>query len=154
MTTDDTPRRLPQRQAAIVQMAREHLRQYLATDGEEGYYRGASRSRIPSLILTTIGRRSGKPYSTPLYFGEDAGRYILIGSFGGSRTHPDWYLNLVANPAVEVQIRGERFAALARAATPAERPALWALMAALMPGYDTYQAEAGRVIPVVIVERV
>ena len=58
-------------------------------------------------------RRSGKPYSTPLYFGEHAGRYVLVASYAGSDTHPKWYLNLREHPEVEVQVRGERFAARA-----------------------------------------
>lgn len=150
----EIPKRLPERQAGIVRMARDHLARYVATDGEDGYYRKESTNPLPTLILTTVGRTSGKPYATPLYFGEDAGRYILIGSFGGSRSHPDWYLNLVANPEVEIQIKDERFPARARTAAPEERPALWAPMAAAMPGYDTYQQQANRDIPVVILERI
>lgn len=154
MATDDIPRHLPERQVGIVRMARDHLARYLATDGEDGYYRAESTNPLPALILTTVGRKSGKPYATPLYFGEDAGRYVLIGSFGGYEKHPDWYLNLREQPVVQVQIRDERFNARARDATAEERPRLWQHMAERMPGYDAYQERANREIPVVILERV
>ena len=129
---------------------REHLHRYVATDGGNGHeWRGA-----PTLLLTTRGRRSGKLRRTALYYGEDEGRYILVGSDGGAPRDPAWCLNVVANPAVVVQIRDETFAALARLAGPDERPPLWELMTAIFPKYAAYQRKAGREIPVVIVERV
>jgi deazaflavin-dependent oxidoreductase (nitroreductase family) len=128
----------------------EHVRRYRDTDGEVGYlWRG-----VPTLILTTTGRRSGQPRSSPLIFGQDGDAYLVVASKGGSARHPAWYLNLVANPKVEVQVKGERFEAVARTAGADERPRLWGLMAGIWPDYDVYQERTARQIPVVILERI
>ena len=152
MAPRDTPEAARQRDERFRRTSSEHLQRYLATGGDEGYI--SPESGMPNLILTTIGRRTGEPYATPLYYGEDEGRYILVASYAGADKHPKWYLNLVANPAVEVQIRGERFAARARTATPQEKPALLAMMAARYPRYDVFQQDTEREIPVIILERV
>jgi deazaflavin-dependent oxidoreductase (nitroreductase family) len=128
----------------------EHVRRYLATDGEDGYL----WNNAPILLLTTTGRKSGKQYTTPLIFGEDNGRYLIVGSRGGAETHAQWYLNLRANPEVGVQIKGEKFKARARTADDNEKPALWKVMTKLWPDYDNYQTRTQRVIPVVILERI
>lgn len=128
---------------------REHLERYLQTDGEDGHiWRG-----VPTLLLTTTGRKSGEPYTTPLIYGEDAGRYMVVASRGGAPSHPQWYLNLNANPSVGAQVAADKFQATARTASPDEKPALWALMTAIYPPYDEYQAATEREIPVVILER-
>lgn len=128
---------------------REHLERYLQTDGEDGHiWRG-----VPTLLLTTTGRKSGEPYTTPLIYGEDAGRYVVVASRGGAPSHPQWHLNLTANPSVAVQVAADKFQATARTASPDEKPALWALMAGIYPPYDEYQAATEREIPVVILER-
>jgi deazaflavin-dependent oxidoreductase (nitroreductase family) len=108
------------------------------------------------LLLTTRGRRSGKLRRTALWFFEDRDRYLLVGSNGGSKRHPAWYLNLVEHPEVDVQVRDERFAARARPAEADERPQLWKRLAAEVPQYASYQKKLGsrRELPVVIVERV
>jgi deazaflavin-dependent oxidoreductase (nitroreductase family) len=109
---------------------------------------------VSSLALTTIGRRSGKPRRTMLFYGEDGERLILVASQGGADQHPLWYLNMLEQPEVEVQVRSERFRARARTATPEEKPRLWRMMADLYPPYDDYQAKTRRDIPVVILERI
>jgi deazaflavin-dependent oxidoreductase (nitroreductase family) len=127
----------------------EHVRRYRETDGAVGYlWRG-----VPTLILTTTGRRSGEPRSTPLIFGQDGDAYLVVASKGGSTRHPAWYLNLVDHPKVEVQVRGDRFEAVARTAEPGERPRLWRLMTGIWPDYDVYQERTARQIPVVVLER-
>jgi deazaflavin-dependent oxidoreductase (nitroreductase family) len=102
----------------------------------------------------TRGRRSGKLRRTALAYGEHDGRYVLVASNGGAQRHPDWYLNLVEDPVVQVQVRDDRFAARAREATADERPALWRLMTSIGPDLDDYQRKSGREIPVVILERI
>jgi len=127
----------------------EHARRYMETNGEDGHiWEG-----VPTLLLTTTGRRSGKPYTTPLIYGEDAGRYLVVASRGGAPEHPQWYRNLVAQPDVEVQIRADRFRARARTASAEEKPPLWKQMAGIWPAYDEYQTRTNREIPVVILER-
>ena len=129
----------------------EHVRRYLETDGEIGY---VWRNGAPILILTTTGRQSGEPRLKPLIFGEDDGRYVVVASQGGAPTHPQWYLNLSANPDVWVQIKADRFRARARTAEGAERERLWKRMAQIWPPYDDYQRKTDRRIPVVVLERV
>jgi F420H(2)-dependent quinone reductase len=128
----------------------EHVRRYLGTDGASGYLEGG----MPNLLLTTVGRRTGALRRTALFFDEDEGGYVLIAShFAGGPRHPSWYLNLVANPDVQVQVRAERFAARARTATGEERERLWQQMVAKFPPYRTYQVRSSREIPVVVLER-
>jgi deazaflavin-dependent oxidoreductase (nitroreductase family) len=108
---------------------------------------------VTTLLLTTTGRRSGEQRTTPLIYGRDGDRYLVVASRGGAPEHPGWYQNLAAHPDIQVQVMADRFKARARTATPAERPALWKTMAAIWPAYDEYQARTAREIPVVIIER-
>ena len=127
----------------------EHVERYRATDGEEGHeWRGA-----PTLLLTTTGRSSGKRRTTPLIYGRRGEDAMVVASDGGSDAAPGWYRNLEADPHVEVQIKGDRFPATARTATPDEKPELWRTMAGLWPAYDEYQRRTDREIPVVVLER-
>lgn len=128
----------------------EHVRRYLETDGEVGY---RWRNGAPILILTTTGRRSGEERVKPLIFGEDDGRYVVVASKGGAKHHPDWYLNLQADPDVHVQVKADRFAARARTAEGEERVRLWERMAEIWPAYDDYRQKTDREIPVVVLER-
>jgi deazaflavin-dependent oxidoreductase (nitroreductase family) len=129
--------------------ALEQLARYLATAGKEGYLVDGREH----LILTTTGRRSGEKRSTPLIFGTDKGRYLVVGSFAGRDESPNWYLNLVANPEVTVQVKDDRFVAAARTATAAERPLLWVRMCEVYPTYADYEKLTDREIPVIILER-
>ena len=139
----------PPLSSGLADWAREHALEYIATNGETGHeWRG-----VPTLLLTTTGRKSGQPQLLPLIYGEDNGRYIIVASKGGAPGHPAWYLNLAANPSVEVQVKADRFRANARTATAEEKPALWELMARIWPAYNDYQAKTTREIPIVILER-
>lgn len=125
---------------------REHIQRYVESDGQNGHeWKGA-----PTLLLTTRGRKTGQWHRTALIYGRDGERYILVASRGGHPHHPNWYLNLVANPQVQVQVYGEKFTARAETASPEEKARLWPLMAALWPDYDSYQTRTERDIPVVI----
>jgi deazaflavin-dependent oxidoreductase (nitroreductase family) len=126
-----------------------HIRRYVESDGANG-------SRFyghDALLLTTRGRRSEKLRRTALYYGRDGGRYVLVASDGGKPTDPGWYHNLVANPAVVVQVRDETFGAVAGPADPDERPRLWELMVGVFPTYAAFERKARRELPVVVVER-
>jgi deazaflavin-dependent oxidoreductase (nitroreductase family) len=129
---------------------KEHVERYRETGGEEGHeWRGTN-----TLLLTTTGRRSGEPRTTPLIYapaGENA--YTVVASKGGSDTPPAWYLNLSEDPEVEVQIMGEQFRARARTADSEEKPAMWRAMTREWPDYDAYQRNTTREIPVVVLER-
>ncbi|WP_214104130.1 nitroreductase family deazaflavin-dependent oxidoreductase [Acrocarpospora catenulata] len=126
----------------------DHIARYLATDGEDGYL----WSETPTLLLTTRGRRSGQERTVALIFGEDDGRYILVASQGGAPRHPNWYLNILADPVVTLQVKADRFTARARTATGEERERLWKQMVPLWE-YDVYATRTDRVIPVVVLER-
>lgn len=127
-----------------------HVRRYVASGGTDGTeFHGHA-----SLLLTTRGRRSGQLRRTALYYGEDAGRYIVVASNGGASRHPLWHGNIVADPHVTVQVGADIFAATAREATADECPRLWNLMTGMFPTYDRYRVVAGpRVIPLVVIER-
>ena len=133
-----------------VEWVAKHVQRYLETEGKQGHlYHG-----MPTLLLTTRGRKSGKLRRTALIYGQDSDRYLLVASNGGAAQHPAWYFNLIEQPEVEVQINADVFSARARIATSEEKPALWLKMAAIFPQYNTYQAKAGRDIPIVIIEHI
>ena len=128
----------------------EHTRTYIETDGELGH---DWRNGTSVLLLTTVGRKSGEERITPLIYGRDGEDYLVVASNGGSPDPPDWYVNLVDRPDVEVQVLGERFPARARTATAEEKPALWEQMVGHWPDYENYQRRTDREIPVVVLER-
>jgi deazaflavin-dependent oxidoreductase (nitroreductase family) len=103
--------------------------------------------------LTTLGRRSGKPRRLALIYGKDGDRYVVVASKGGSDKHPEWYLNILDNPEVQVQVMADRFRAKARTATPEEYEILWPRMAEIWPDYNKYRERTDRQIPLVILER-
>jgi proline iminopeptidase len=135
---------------------RDHVKRYLESNGADGHMWDASvgggSGMIPTLLLTTTGRTSGTPRLLPLIYGEQGGAYIVIASKGGFPTHPAWYLNLVAEPRVDVQAGSKRFKATARTATGDERAGLWRQMVALYAPYADYQKRTEREIPVVVLE--
>ncbi|NKY33246.1 nitroreductase family deazaflavin-dependent oxidoreductase [Nocardia speluncae] len=123
-----------------------HVARYEETGGEVGYvWNGAH-----ILLLTTTGRKTGRPRTSALIYGRDGADYLVVASAGGAMKHPAWYLNLDANPGAEIQIKAERVRVTARTATPAERPRLWALATEYWPNYDVYQTRTSRVIPLVV----
>ena len=113
---------------------------------------GANLVRMPVLLLTTTGRSSGTRRTVPLTYLEDGDDLVLVASYGGSPTHPAWYLNLEANPEVEVQIGRERRPMRARRATPEERARLWPRVVEAYHGYAGYQRRTRREIPLVVLE--
>ena len=128
----------------------EHVKRYQETDGAEGF---EWREGSHILLLTTVGRKSGRESTTPLIFGMDGDNPVIVASKGGAPEHPGWYKNLVKNPAAEVQILGETFPVRARDAEGEERERLWTLMNGIWKHYDEYQEKTDREIPVVVLER-
>jgi deazaflavin-dependent oxidoreductase (nitroreductase family) len=125
----------------------EHIRRYQETGGEVGYLWNG----VPTLLLTVTGRVSGVSRTRALIFGMDGDDYLVVASMGGAPAHPQWYLNLVAAPEAEIQVRAERLPVTARTArSPGERARLWTIMAGIWPNYDSYQARTDREIPVVV----
>jgi deazaflavin-dependent oxidoreductase (nitroreductase family) len=129
-----------------VDWVRRHIDRYVETDGAEGaVFQGAT-----ALLLTVTGRKSGRPRRTALYYAEDGDDLVVVASKGGADEPPLWYLNLVADPHVQVQVGARRTAAVARTATAEEKARLWPLVVAVWPAYDDYQARTTRDIPVVV----
>ena len=128
----------------------EHVRVYRQTDGEHGYHwRGTT-----ILLLTTVGRRSGKERTTPLIHRVDDGRWVIVASKGGAPDDPLWYKNILADPeGITIQDRAELVPVRARTAAGEERERLWSLMNESWPAYDDYQLKTSRQIPVVVLER-
>ncbi len=127
----------------------EHVRVYRETGGERGYrWRGTE-----ILLLTTRGRRSGEPRTTPLIHRADGGRWVVVASKGGAPEHPAWFENLSVEPDATIQVRDEVIPVRASVAEGEERERLWSLMTEVWPAYDEYAQATDRRIPVVILER-
>lgn len=134
----------------------EHIQLY-RTDPEKAHLWDSTPvggpGLLPTLLLTTTGRKSGQPRALPLIYGEAADAYVVVASKGGLPEHPFWFRNLETQPECELQVGPRRLRARARVAEGEERERLWARMAKLYPPYDEYQQRAGgRVIPVVVLE--
>jgi proline iminopeptidase len=129
----------------------EHVRRYRETDGKEGHI---WREGSTILLLTTTGRKTGDETTTPLIYGLDGDKPVIVASKGGAPEHPGWFRNLTKEPEVGVQILGERFRARARTAEGEERERLWRKLNEIWPHYDEYQTKTEREIPVVVLERI
>ena len=124
----------------------EHVRQYEATDGKVGHvWNGAT-----CLILRSVGRKSGEVRKFPLIYGRDGENYVIVASKGGAPEHPGWYLNLLAQPQVEIQVLDRVIAVTARTADAQEKQRVWPTMTAQWPMYNDYQSKTERDIPVVL----
>jgi F420H(2)-dependent quinone reductase len=134
-------------QALFNVMSAMHTALYRATGGK----RGGTMMKVPILLLTTRGRKSGKERTTPLMFTRDGDNLVLIASMGGAPRNPGWYHNLQGQEA-EVQIGREHRRVRARDAEAEERERLWAEMVSLYPSYADYQEKTTRRIPVVVLE--
>jgi len=136
----------------------KHRAQYLE-DGEAGHMWDSAflggPGLLPTLLLFTVGRKTGEERIMPLIYGEVDGGYTIIASKGGFPTHPGWYHNLMAQDKVKLKVKNDEFEVTTRVAEGDERQKIWDQMAAIYPPYNDYQQTAGdRVIPVVVCERV
>jgi deazaflavin-dependent oxidoreductase (nitroreductase family) len=135
----------------------QHANRYLASGGTEGHmYKinvpGRGEITAPALLLTTTGRKSGDKFIFPLFYGTDAGSYIVVASKGGAPQHPGWYRNILADPDVEVQVGTKKVKAGARTAEGEERLRLWKKALEYWPPYADYQLKTEREIPVVVLD--
>jgi deazaflavin-dependent oxidoreductase (nitroreductase family) len=120
------------------------------TGGRIGYDAGG----MPVLELTTIGRKSGQPRSVMLTAPlTENGNLVIVASRGGDDVHPAWFLNLRANPKVEVSVKGgPKEPMTARIATPEERARMWPQIAGKYANYAGYQKKTEREIPLVVLD--
>ena len=113
---------------------------------------GSSIAGMPVLLLTTVGKRTGRRRTVPLTYIEDGDAIVLVASYGGRPHNPAWFDNLVANPKVQVILGGEARAMTAHRASADERARLWPKVVATYDGYAKYQAKTTREIPLAILE--
>ena len=128
-----------------------HIQSYVSTDGEDGH---EFRNGAPILLLSVLGRKSGVWRRNALIYGRAGDGYVVVASKGGAPQDPAWYTNLVAEPSVHVQVKGEKFSARARVAAGDERSRLWDEMALIWPDYNDYQTKTDREIPIVVLDPV
>ena len=127
----------------------KHIRGYVESDGRKGH----RWNGVDTLLLTTHGRRTGKHRRTALIYGRDGDRYLVVASSGGAKSHPSWYLNLVANPEVTIELGAETFQSHATTVEEPERTRLYDQHAAEMSFFDGYRKRVKtRQIPVVVFE--
>jgi deazaflavin-dependent oxidoreductase (nitroreductase family) len=134
----------------LLLLGEEHVQRYRETDGAVGYLWNG----VPTLLLTTTGRRTGEARTTPLIFARDGDDYLVVASMGGAPSHPNWYRNLVAQPSAEIQVKADRIPVVATTAGEADKPRLWRIVSDQWPNYDVYQTRTDRVIPVVVLSPV
>lgn len=103
-------------------------------------------------LVTTTGRRSGRPHTVPLLYLRDGDRIVVIASWGGRDEHPQWYLNLLADPRASVQVLADRWPVSARTADAEERATWWPKVLSAYDGYAEYESRTEREIPVVFLD--
>ena len=127
-----------------IEVNRQIVEGYRASGGRIERLGGTSRM----LLLTTLGARTGQPRTTPMMFVRDGDLLAVYASNVGAPRHPAWYHNLVAHPEVTVELGRDRFDAVARVTSGAERERLWQLFP-----FPEHQEKTSRLIPVVALER-
>lgn len=134
---------------------RDHLGAYLESGGREGHIVDVSHTGVdrllPTLLLQTTGRKSGRTLVVPLIYGFYAGEWVVVASKAGAVSHPAWYLNLEAMAEVQFQVGTQCFKGRWRSPQGAEKAEIWEYMQKVFPPYEDYQQAAGeREIPVVL----
>lgn len=127
---------------------RAHTFFYRLTGGIIGGRVGKSKV----LLLTTTGRKSGRQYTTPLFYLADKDQFVLVASNRGTGKLPNWWLNMRDTLAAQIQVGRRVLQVTARQAQPEERQQLWPQLVANYPDYDTYQQHTSYDIPVVILQ--
>ena len=126
-----------------------HTWLYRATGGRVGHAAG----NITNLLLTTKGRRSGAERTVPLAYLPDGDTFVIVASNGGADRHPQWFLNLQANPRARVQVARDMHDVVAHQASAEERARLWPKLKEWNPFYARYELITAREIPVVVLRR-
>jgi deazaflavin-dependent oxidoreductase (nitroreductase family) len=130
-----------------------HRTFYGLSSGRVGVWRPTG-TRLGSLRLHTIGRRTWQPRETFLYYVAVGPDVTVVASNAGDDAPPAWYLNLQATPDAEIELWGERRLVRARHATPEERARIYPRFVAGLADYAEYERRTSRPIPVVILETV
>jgi deazaflavin-dependent oxidoreductase (nitroreductase family) len=134
----------------IKEMNLQIIDEFRANGGQVGgMFAGA-----PMLLLTTKGAKSGETRVNPLVYLEDAGRTVIIASYAGAPTNPPWYHNLIANPAVSIEVGTQTLKVRAEVVPEPERSRLYKKMESMMPAFTEYRQKTMRTIPVIALRRV
>ncbi len=136
---------LRMRDAQVKLLSKLHTFAFQATRGVVG------RRLVDNdmLLLTTTGRRTGKPHTVPLLYLTEGERFVVIASYGGRPDDPEWYRNLVVDPAARIQVEGRHIDVVAETMDDDTRDEWWPRIVDAYDGYATYQGRTGRRIPVV-----
>lgn len=143
-------------EAARADWVANHIAGYITSRGRDGHV--ADFTPIggyyfsTTLLIRTMGRKTGQPRITALTYGSIDGKLIVIASKGGADVHPAWYLNMQGHETVDIQIGGAAFQARWQEAKDAQKTDLWAFMERVYPPYRDYQAGTSRVIPLIMLE--
>jgi deazaflavin-dependent oxidoreductase (nitroreductase family) len=122
-----------------------HVRLYRMSNGRFG----SKMSGLSVALVTTTGRKTGKPRTVPVASFDDNGDVLVIASYGGSPQHPAWFNNMVAKPDVTVQVGSRVYPARAEVVTGPDRERLWKMVVDRAPNFGEYQKKTTREIPVV-----
>lgn len=125
------------------------IKEFRANDGVVG----GTFEGFTLLLLHHVGAKSGTERISPLVYRNEGEAWVVFGSKGGAPTNPDWYYNLLANPATTVEVGTETVAVTARIAEGAERTHIWQAAKTATPQFAEYEARSGREIPVIVLER-
>jgi deazaflavin-dependent oxidoreductase (nitroreductase family) len=132
----------------------DHLKAYLGSDGADGHILDMTalggRADQKTLLLRTVGRRSGQVLIHPLIYEKVGEDYVIVASKGGAPDHPAWFLNLTAEPQTRFQAGRDHFRGTWRIAEGEERARIWQHMVEAYPPYADYQKKTSRQIPVVL----
>lgn len=128
--------------------AKAHVETYLATGGKEGYRQ--ELAPLPCLLITTIGRKSGKRVTTALNFVQQGNKHIIVGSLAGAGGDPGWALNLRSNNQAWVQVQDQKWDAQVQLLTEPERAAIWPSLVKIMPLWEVFQQRTDRRFPVFV----
>jgi deazaflavin-dependent oxidoreductase (nitroreductase family) len=138
---------------ATLEFVAKHRDTYLSSEGREGHvldYRHLGGHRFTTtMLLETVGRKSGERRITPLIYGDTGGEVVIVASKGGADVHPGWYFNIKAVNELTIQIAGQAFRCTWREPAGEERAAIWRFMAGVYPPYRDYQAATQREIPII-----
>lgn len=138
------------RKSLLKLMTTSHILSYRLSQGTVG----GLIAGVPNLLLTTVGRKSGRRYTTPLFFLNHKKAFAVVASFGGSPTDPQWWKNMKHSGHAWVQVGPKRFEVRPEEVGPELKQELWEAFCQFYPGYNTYQQRTERVIPIILLHPV
>jgi deazaflavin-dependent oxidoreductase (nitroreductase family) len=115
---------------------------------------GGKMGKLPVLLLTTTGRKSGKQRTLSLVYIMDDSAYVITASAGGADKHPGWFFNIRSNPQATIQVKDKHIKVKAEVAGQEKKSELWARLVEVAPNFAGYEKRTSREIPMVILHPV